>query len=86
MLDTLQDDRLGGAVDPADRAPVAVPHTNPMLMATQRPSCGMRRERVGGKSLARRQCREIFGGARRDYQPHADIVAGGGQTVNENCR
>jgi hypothetical protein len=95
MLDTLQDDRLGGAVDPADRAPVAVPHTNPMLMAAQRPSCGMRRERVGGKSLdpeekrplvAHRQCREIFGGARRHYQPHADIIAGGGQTVNENCR
>jgi hypothetical protein len=51
MGDALQDHRLGGAVDPADRAPVAVQHTNPVLMAAQRPSRGMRRERVGVKSL-----------------------------------
>jgi hypothetical protein len=95
MLDALQDHHLGGAVDPADRAPVAVPDANPMLMAAQRSSCGMRRERVSGKSLdpeekrplvTRRQCRKIFGGARRHDQPHANIIAGGGQTVNENCR
>ena len=95
MLDALQDHRLRGAVDSADRAPVAVPHANSVLMAAQRPSCGMRRERVGGKSLdpeekrplvARRQCREIFGGARRHYQPHAASSLVAGQTVNENCR
>jgi hypothetical protein len=51
MLDARQDHRLGGAVDPADRAPVAVLHANPVLMAAQRPYCEMRRERVGGKSL-----------------------------------
>jgi hypothetical protein len=51
MLDALQDHRLSGSVDPADRAPVAVPHPDPVLLAAERPSCSMGCERVGGKSL-----------------------------------
>lgn len=51
MLDMLQDHRFGGAVDPADRAPVAVPHPDAVLVAAERPSCGMCRERISCEGL-----------------------------------
>jgi len=51
MLDALQDHCLGGAVDAADRAPVAVPHPNSVLVAAKRPGRGMHRERVRSESL-----------------------------------
>ena len=95
MLDALQDHRLAGSVDAADCPPVAVPHPDPVLVAAQRPSCGMRREWVGGKSLdpekkcppvAHRQCRETLDGTRRNDQPHTEIIDGGGRAVNDNCR
>jgi hypothetical protein len=91
VLDALQYYRLGSAVDPADCAPVAVSHPDPVFVAAQRPSRRMCRERVGGESLdadekrplvARGQCRKILGGGRRNNQPHLDIIEGGGQAVN----
>lgn len=95
MLDALQDHRLAGSVDAADRTPVAVPHPDPVLVAAQRPSCGMPRERVGGKRLdpdekcppvAHRQCREVLDGTRRNDQPHMEIIDGSARAVNDNCR
>ena len=51
MLYAFQDYRLGSAVDAADRAPVAVPNPHPVLVAVERPSGGMFRERFGGENL-----------------------------------
>jgi hypothetical protein len=51
MLDALQDYRLGGTVDPANCAPVAVPHSDPVLVAAERSSRGMRAGRFVGESL-----------------------------------
>ena len=51
MLDALQDDRLGGAVDTADRAPVSVPNPHPILLAAQWPSRAMWPEGIGGEGL-----------------------------------
>jgi hypothetical protein len=51
MFDTFQEDRLGGSVNPADRAPIAVPRAHPVLAAAKRASGGMRRKRVDGESL-----------------------------------
>jgi hypothetical protein len=95
VLDAIQDHRPPGPVDAADRAPVAVPHSDPVLVAARRPSCGMRREWVGGKSLdpdkkrppvAHRQCRKLLDGTRRNDQPRTDIIDGGGRAVNDRCR
>ncbi len=47
----LQCDRRGGAVDAADRAPIAMPHPDPVLMAAHRPGCGVGLEGVGSKNL-----------------------------------
>lgn len=72
-----------------------MPHPDPILGAAQRPSCGMRREWIGGKSLdpekkrppvAYWECREILDGTRRNDQPHTDIIDDGGRAVNDNCR
>ena len=91
MLNALQYYRLGSAVDPADCAPVALSHSDPVLVAVQRSSRRMCRERVYCECLdpdekrppvARRQCREILGGARRNDQPHTDIIEGNGRVVN----
>ena len=88
MFDALQDHRLSGAVDPADRAPIAVP--DPVLVAAERSSRGMCREGVGGETLdfdekrppvACRQSREILGGTRRNDQPHTGIIVGDDQVV-----
>jgi len=51
VLGALQNDRLGGVVDAADSTPIAVPHPDPVFMAAQWPSRGMRPERVGGEGL-----------------------------------
>jgi hypothetical protein len=49
--DTLQGNRRGGAVDATDRAPIAVPHPYPVLMAAHWPGHKVRREGVGSESL-----------------------------------
>jgi hypothetical protein len=49
--DTLQGDRRGGAIDMADRAPIAVPDPYPVLMAAHRSGGRMRRQGVGSESL-----------------------------------
>jgi len=51
MLDALQDDRFGGAVDTTDRAPISVPYPYPIYVVAQRPSCRVCREGVGGEGL-----------------------------------
>jgi len=51
MRDPLQEDRLGSAVDTADRAPLAVSDPNTILMAAKRPSRRMRPEGVGRESF-----------------------------------
>jgi len=92
--DTLQGDRRGGAVDMADRTPIAVPHPYPVLMAAHRSGCRMRRKGVGSESLdfaedrspfASRHCGEIFSGKGRHAQLQARIVAAGDWFVNDNC-
>jgi ABC-type uncharacterized transport system substrate-binding protein len=61
-------------------------------MAAQRPGCGIRRKRRGGKGLdlgeqralvAPRQCSEILGGDRRDDQPDAFIIDTRDKSVND---
>jgi len=93
MLDTLQDDRLGGAVDAADTTPIAMPHPNPVLMATQRPNRRMCRKGIGGEGLdpekqgapvSSRQHSEILCGSRGNDQSHLYIVGGSDQTVNDS--
>jgi hypothetical protein len=92
MLYAFQDDRIGSPVDPADRAPITLPNPYPVLMATQRPSRGIRRKRRGGKGLdlgeqrppvAPRQCSELLGGDRRDDQPHRLIIDTRDKSVND---
>jgi len=51
MLDALRQNRVAGAVDTADRAPIAVPYPDPVLASPEWPSRRMHRKRVGGKSL-----------------------------------
>jgi len=60
MLDALQYDRLGGAVDTADRAPVSVPNPHPILLAAQWPSRAMWPEGIGGEGLDPGKQREPF--------------------------
>jgi len=92
--DTLQGDRRCGAVDLADRAPIAVPHPYPVLVAAHWPSCRMHREGVGSESLdfaeersplTPRQRSEILSGKGRHDQLQARIVAAGDWFVNDNC-
>ncbi len=47
----LQCNGRGSAVDAADRAPIAVPHPYPVLVAAHSTGSGMRREGVGSESL-----------------------------------
>ena len=94
MGDTLQGDLRGGAVDMADRTPIAVPHPYPVLMAANRSGCRMRREGVGSESLdfaeerlplTPRQRSEILSGKGRHDQLQARIVAADDWFVNDNC-
>lgn len=51
MLDAFQGDRIGSPVDPADGAPITLPHPDPVLVAAQRSRRGIRRKRRGGKGF-----------------------------------
>jgi hypothetical protein len=95
VIDAFQDDRLGGAIDTADRPPIATPHPYPILMTAQRPSRCMHRERVGGEGLnpgkkdtpvAPRQHSEILGTDWRNDQPHKRITDAADQASTTSCR
>lgn len=95
MRDALQQDRLGSAVDTAERAPLAVPDPNTVVVPAKRPSRRMRPERVGQglhpgeqrAAIALRQRGEGLRGAERDGQIHAQIVERGSRVVkDESCQ
>ncbi len=91
MFDALQDDRVGGIINAADRTPIALPYSHPALVTAQRPGTRMGRERFGREGLdppkqqeaiTRWQPGETSSGAGRNDQFHIQSVADGDNTVN----
>jgi hypothetical protein len=51
VLDALQDDRVGGIIDTADRTPIALPYSHPALVTAERPGTRMGREGFSREGL-----------------------------------